>query len=93
MDQRLAPPFEYRCLLGGSAFCALPFDRDEAAIAASGYSRAAGRTRISVGARIAHEDNPGWLGTTLAIEVGETGSRTRVHLARSGYPVEKLIEP
>jgi uncharacterized protein YndB with AHSA1/START domain len=35
---------------------------------------------------IAHENNPDWLGTTLAIQLGETPTVTRVHLAHSGYP-------
>lgn len=34
---------------------------------------------------VAHENNTGWLGTTLAIELGETPIGTRVHLAHSGY--------
>jgi uncharacterized protein YndB with AHSA1/START domain len=34
---------------------------------------------------IAHENNTSWLGTTLAIELGETPTGTRVHLAHSGY--------
>lgn len=35
---------------------------------------------------VAHEKNPDWLGTTLAIELGETPTGTRVHLVHSGYP-------
>jgi hypothetical protein len=35
---------------------------------------------------IAHENNPDWLGTTLAIQLGETPTVTRVRLAHSGYP-------
>jgi uncharacterized protein YndB with AHSA1/START domain len=34
---------------------------------------------------IGHENNPDWLGTTLAIELGETPTGTRVHLVHSGY--------
>jgi uncharacterized protein YndB with AHSA1/START domain len=34
---------------------------------------------------ITHENNPDWLGTTLAIELGETPTGTRVHLVHSGY--------
>jgi uncharacterized protein YndB with AHSA1/START domain len=34
---------------------------------------------------IAHENNASWLGTTLAIELGETPTGTRVHLVHSGY--------
>lgn len=33
----------------------------------------------------AHQDNASWLGTTLAIELGETPTGTRVHLIHSGY--------
>ena len=35
---------------------------------------------------IAHENNPDWRGTTLAIELGETPAGTHVQLAHSGYP-------
>jgi Activator of Hsp90 ATPase homolog 1-like protein len=34
---------------------------------------------------IGHENNPDWLGTTLAIELGETPTGTRAHLVHSGY--------
>jgi uncharacterized protein YndB with AHSA1/START domain len=34
---------------------------------------------------VAHENNASWLGTTLAIELGETPTATRVHLVHSGY--------
>ena len=34
---------------------------------------------------IGHENNPDWLGTTLAIELGETPNGTRVHLVQAGY--------
>ena len=40
---------------------------------------------------IAHENNPDWLGTTLAIELGETPTGTRVHLAHSGYPAKNEV--
>ncbi len=35
---------------------------------------------------VAHENNPDWVGTTLAIELSETPTGTRVHLVHSGYP-------
>ncbi len=35
---------------------------------------------------IAQEHNADWLGTTLAIELDETPTGTRVHLVHSGYP-------
>jgi uncharacterized protein YndB with AHSA1/START domain len=34
---------------------------------------------------IAHENNVSWLGTKLAIELGETPTGTLVHLVHSGY--------
>lgn len=34
---------------------------------------------------VAHENNPDWVGTTLAIELVETPDGTRVHLRHSGY--------
>lgn len=40
---------------------------------------------------IGHENNPDWLGTTLAIEVRETSTGTRVHLAHSGYPAKNEV--
>jgi uncharacterized protein YndB with AHSA1/START domain len=40
---------------------------------------------------IAHENNAEWLGTTLAIELGETPTGTRVHLAHSGYPAKNEV--
>ena len=40
---------------------------------------------------IAHENNPDWRGTTLAIELGETPSGTQVHLAHSGYPAKNEV--
>ena len=35
---------------------------------------------------IAHQNNPDWLGTTLAIDLGETPTGTQVHLSHAGYP-------
>jgi uncharacterized protein YndB with AHSA1/START domain len=40
---------------------------------------------------IAHENNPDWLRTTLAIELGETPTGTRVHLVHSGYPAKNEV--
>jgi len=40
---------------------------------------------------IAHENNPDWRGTTLAIELGETPTATRVHLTHSGYPAKNEV--
>jgi uncharacterized protein YndB with AHSA1/START domain len=40
---------------------------------------------------IAHENNPDWVGTTLAIELGETKTGTRVHLVHSGYPAKNEV--
>jgi uncharacterized protein YndB with AHSA1/START domain len=40
---------------------------------------------------IAHENNADWLGTTLAIELGETPTGTRVHLAHAGYPAKNEV--
>jgi uncharacterized protein YndB with AHSA1/START domain len=40
---------------------------------------------------IAHENNPDWVGTTLAIELGETEAGTRVHLVHSGYPAKNEV--
>ena len=40
---------------------------------------------------IAHQNNPDWLGTTLALELGETPAGTRVHLAHSGYPARNEV--
>jgi len=39
----------------------------------------------------AHENNADWLGTTLAIELGQTSTGTRVHLAHSGYPARNEV--
>jgi uncharacterized protein YndB with AHSA1/START domain len=40
---------------------------------------------------IAHENNADWLGTTLAIELGEARTGTRVHLVHSGYPAKNEV--
>ena len=40
---------------------------------------------------IAQENNADWLGTTLVIELGETPTGTRVHLAHSGYPAKNEV--
>jgi len=40
---------------------------------------------------IGHENNPDWLGTTLAIELGETPTGTRVHLVHSGYRAKNEV--
>jgi uncharacterized protein YndB with AHSA1/START domain len=40
---------------------------------------------------IAHENNADWLGTTLAIELGETPTGTRVHLVHAGYPAKNEV--
>ena len=40
---------------------------------------------------IAHENNPDWVGTTLAIELGETALGTRVRLVQSGYPAKNEV--
>ena len=39
----------------------------------------------------AHENNADWLGTTLTIEVDETPTGTRVHLAHAGYPAKNEV--
>jgi len=39
----------------------------------------------------AHENNPDWRGTTLAIELGETPTGTRVHLSHAGYPAKNEV--
>jgi uncharacterized protein YndB with AHSA1/START domain len=39
----------------------------------------------------AHDNNPDWLGTTLAIELHATPTGTRVHLAHSGYPAKNEV--
>ncbi len=40
---------------------------------------------------IAHENNADWLGTTLAIDLGETPTGTRVHLVHSGYRAKNEV--
>ena len=40
---------------------------------------------------IAHENNPDWLGTTLAIALVETAAGTRVHLSHAGYPAKNEV--
>lgn len=40
---------------------------------------------------VAHENNPDWLGTRLAIELSETPSGTRVRLLHSGYPAKNEV--
>ena len=40
---------------------------------------------------IAHENNPDWVGTRLAIELGETPAGTHVHLTHSGYPAKNEV--
>ena len=40
---------------------------------------------------IAHENNADWLGTTLAIELVETPTGTRVHLVQSGYRAKNEV--
>jgi uncharacterized protein YndB with AHSA1/START domain len=40
---------------------------------------------------VAHENNPEWLGTTLAIELAQTATGTRIHLAHAGYPAKNEV--
>jgi uncharacterized protein YndB with AHSA1/START domain len=40
---------------------------------------------------IAHENNPDWFGTKLAIELGETQTGTCVHLVHSGYRAKNEV--
>jgi uncharacterized protein YndB with AHSA1/START domain len=40
---------------------------------------------------ISHQNNPDWVGTTLAIELGETSTGTKVHLIHSGYPAKNEV--
>ena len=40
---------------------------------------------------IAHQNNPDWLGTRLAIELGDGPAGTRVHLIHSGYPAKNEV--
>ena len=37
------------------------------------------------------ESRRDWVGTTLAIELGETPTGTRVHLVHSGYPAKNEV--
>ncbi len=39
----------------------------------------------------AHENNPDWRGTTLAIELSETRMGTQVHLTHAGYPAKNEV--
>jgi uncharacterized protein YndB with AHSA1/START domain len=39
----------------------------------------------------AHENNADWLGTRLAIELGETPTGTQVRLVHSGYPASNEV--
>ena len=39
----------------------------------------------------AHQNNPDWLGTVLAIELAETATGTRVHLTHAGYPAKNEV--
>ena len=38
-----------------------------------------------------HENNPDWLGTTLAIELSETPNGTCVHLVQAGYRAKNEV--
>ncbi len=40
---------------------------------------------------VAHENNPDWLGTVLAIELSAMPAGTRVHLVHSGYPAKNEV--
>jgi uncharacterized protein YndB with AHSA1/START domain len=40
---------------------------------------------------IAHENNPDWVGTRLAIDLAETATGARVHLAHAGYPAKNEV--
>jgi uncharacterized protein YndB with AHSA1/START domain len=40
---------------------------------------------------VAHESNADWLGTALAIQLGETATGTRVHLAHAGYRAKNEV--
>jgi uncharacterized protein YndB with AHSA1/START domain len=40
---------------------------------------------------IANENNPDWMGTKLAIELGETSTGTQVRLIHSGYPANNEV--
>jgi uncharacterized protein YndB with AHSA1/START domain len=40
---------------------------------------------------IANENNPDWMGTKLAIELGETPTGTQVRLVHAGYPAKNEV--
>ena len=40
---------------------------------------------------VAHQNNPEWLGTKLALELTETPAGTRVHLSHAGYPAKDEV--
>ncbi|HSZ84028.1 MAG TPA: SRPBCC domain-containing protein [Polyangia bacterium] len=40
---------------------------------------------------VAHANNADWIGTTLAIELGETPTGTRVHLVHAGYRAKNEV--
>lgn len=40
---------------------------------------------------VAHENNPDWRGTILAITLGEAPTGTRVRLVHSGYPAKNEV--
>jgi len=40
---------------------------------------------------VAHENNPDWKGTTLAIDLSETPNGTRVRLVHAGYPAKNEV--
>ena len=40
---------------------------------------------------VAHENNPDWLGTKLALTLCETKTGTQVHLVHSGYPARNEV--
>lgn len=40
---------------------------------------------------VAQENNPDWIGTTLAIELSETSTGTRLDLVHSGYPAKNEV--
>lgn len=40
---------------------------------------------------VGQQNNPDWTGTTLAIELEETGTGTRVRLVHAGYPAKNEV--
>jgi len=40
---------------------------------------------------VGHENNPDWLGTTLAIDLDETPTGTRIRLSHAGYPAKNEV--